>query len=694
MQLTQDMALAFHQGRFIVASLTDLNNYASNGFVFNDNRAPAITYSNTNPTTQSVSVLEGYSHTVPDPTDISHIQATLVNYTVNVASLSGATVTWPAGAQNNITFSNPTPGVYTAGNIFSISQWNSVKGAVVHAPRDYDQNWSYSVSLTPNYGNAVSFTTNVSVTPTAELSNPTNIQYDKDVNVTLSGTPTIIDTETDGIYHMTVTPNNVSAVNSMSSLYSTFNNNTKVLSITGLNSQVISGLANIILSPNAAYTSDFTLTYQLTNPVSNVVTTKTQYLTNANITPNLSNVSQTRYYDKNTVAKVFSSNVPQITATTPTVYRVEVRLNSNVGFISGGNIASLEPNWYAGNLTYSVSGTKSSINSQLANLWFFPNKDTYTTSSISISEWEDGFSQGGVSFNLVGNNNSYSGEVITLSTNGATFNPTFEQAYYRNCDILLVGQGGFGSKALIDTYSTPYKGPRGGGGGAGQVVYLTNTNYFNANATTVTNYINHGGSRGYQVGLTAHSNDFSGQGATTLNPIYTGPQTLLAWNGGHALGGFDNGYNDSYLSGGQYYAHPPGVFQTGAGGWRGSMTGASDEYDNVHGGSGIQYSGGDYVQATSGNSNYNTGVYVPGGGAGSAGNGSSSATGTAIPGAGTTVSISGTAVTYARGGHDGLYNNGTPQPGDGGNGGVTDASMTTQIHATDGQPGIVIIRFY
>lgn len=685
------MEQAFLLGRFIVPSLTELNNYSKNGFVFTDNRDPLITYSNTNPGSQSITVNEGEIHFVPVPTEITHIQATLVNYTVNVASLSGATVTWPTNVMDNITLTNPSPGVYTAGNIFSISQWNSVKSAMIHAPRDYDQAWHYTTSITPNSGNAVSFTTNVTVNPTTELSNATDIQYDKDVNATLTGTPTITDTEITGTYTMTVTPNNVSAVNSMSSSSATFNNTSKVLTIVGNRDSVTASLANIILNPNASYTSDFTLTYQLTNPVSNVVTSKTQYLTNANIVPNVSNLSTTRYYDKNTAAKLFSANVPQITATTPTVYRVELRLNSNVGAITRGNIASQETNWYAGNLTYSMSGTKSSINSQLGNLWFIPNKDTYTTTSISVSEWEDGIEQGGSSFNFIGNNNVYSGEVITLTSANPSFAPTFEQAYYRNCDILVVGSGGFGSVVSVDSYSTPYKGSRGGGGAAGQVVYLQNTNYFKANVSHVGAYTNHQNGL-YSLAYYEKQSSSANISSTVLN----GPNNyqIVAGDGGHAGGGFDTLYNNGYYSNGQWVATPSNTYVTGAGGWKGS-TSITDEYNNVHGGYGTLYNGGNYIQATAGNSNYNAGAYVPGGGAGSAGNGSSSASGTAIPGAGTTVSITGTAVTYARGGHDGLYNSGTPQPGDGGNGGVINlANGTIAIHPTAGQPGVVIIRFY
>lgn len=239
---------------------------------------------------------------------------------------------------------------------------------------------------------------------------------------------------------------------------------------------------------------------------------------------------------------------------------------------------------------------------------------------------------------VVASLSGYTIKTETFTSNG-TFFPKLNDRQFLDIEILVVGGGGSGGR----TISQAFGDAQCGGGGAGQLIYIPSFRVPQSVGTSIAITIGNGGTAPGvgTVGTTG--------GNTTFGNLIT------------ALGG----------GGGGVYAGTPGT-DGGSGGGCGSYYGAYN---------GVNTSTGGYPGGT----NYN-GAANAGGGGGSGGPGTINA-----GGAGTTVSISGSAVTYAAGGNgnSGLVN-GAANTGNGGSGSVTGSSA----NAGNGGSGIIILRYF
>jgi len=94
-----------------------------------------------------------------------------------------------------------------------------------------------------------------------------------------------------------------------------------------------------------------------------------------------------RSYVVDRTALLFPNNIPQITETdTGATYTVSLQLSSAIGQIqsSSDNFAS-PTGWTAGTRTYSVTGSKTTVNSALSNLYFFPFANTSSSATLTFS---------------------------------------------------------------------------------------------------------------------------------------------------------------------------------------------------------------------------------------------------------------------------------------------------------------------
>lgn len=236
----------------------------------------------------------------------------------------------------------------------------------------------------------------------------------------------------------------------------------------------------------------------------------------------------------------------------------------------------------------------------------------------------------------------YTIKTETFTSNG-TFFPKFNDRQFLNIEILVVGGGGSGGRTITNAFGDA----QCGGGGAGQFIYIPSFRVPQSAGTSIAITIGQGGS---QPGTGTVGNT---GGNTTFGSLIT------------ALGG----------GGGGVYAGTAGT-DGGSGGGSGSYCGVG--YSAF---AGSNTSTGGYP----GGGN-NSGGTNAGGGGGSGGSGNING-----GGPGTTVSISGSAVTYAAGGNgnSGVVN-GAANTGNGGSGSTSGSSAG----AGAGGSGIIILRYF
>jgi hypothetical protein len=156
--------------------------------------------------------------------------------------------------------------------------------------KDQTANYAYTANLSfanvavPANRDNVIWPINVTISNTSsEISTPSTFNYIEDAVQVITGAPQITDAWSGpGNYNIVITPNVTTPVFSLSSANatltanSTFNTQTKVLTINGTKANVNAHLANITLTPTSDTNATFSLDYSLTNPVSGLVTAVSQ----------------------------------------------------------------------------------------------------------------------------------------------------------------------------------------------------------------------------------------------------------------------------------------------------------------------------------------------------------------------------------------------------------------------------------
>ena len=327
---------------------------------------------------------------------------------------------------------------------------------------------------------------------------PGTLFYDEDTTEIISPAIQILDyTYSDSTgYTITITPSDVQGVLSMSSTgdaTSSFNNTSKVLTLTGTRTQINTNLKNITLIPGGDIRINYTLTYRLTTPRSTVVS-KTQTVQFGNTTQNTNCPSTYTAFNYMTtplnIGQTYFYGGPLITDPDPTGAQFTVTLNSTNGGLfstfakSGGNVQS-STFILAPQNPISFTGTKAQINTIFGGITTQINyhglpggsRDTVVyTQTKSTDTSESTLTSINITFTLASNSPSVTGTVWGNYPiyRGSSITLTFDQLYYGISSIELVGGGGGGSYVpVLGTLSNPSYSPIGAGGGGG---YLYQTN--------------------------------------------------------------------------------------------------------------------------------------------------------------------------------------------------------------------------
>ena len=178
----------------------------------------------------------------------------------------------------------------------------------------------------------------------------------------------------------------------------------------------------------------------------------------------------------NTVANIFATSTPTIQDGPDVGQTYTITLSSPVGRF--GNSAANA----AAESSYSFTGNRTQVNSELANIKFVNNVGVSSqTSNFTYTQSRSGFQQVNVSPTLTITPGSIGNTYTATITSDTTFTPTIEQVMFGNIQILTVGGGGAGGRSL----NTPRIG--GGGGGGGGAFYV-NAVRGTANALTNSTY--------------------------------------------------------------------------------------------------------------------------------------------------------------------------------------------------------------
>lgn len=369
------------------------------------------------------------------------------------------------------------------------------------------------------------------------VSQPT-IYYTEDTAFTITGAPQVTDTIYDGTgtYTYTITPSDVAAISTAtiggSGGTASFNNSTKIITITGIRSQVNGRLNAITITPTVDYAQNFNLQYTCVTPRADTAN-KIQVAAIGSNDTEVTNMNISRNYTANNSTNIFSTNIPFISdfdASNPTY---TVIFNCPNGQWSGPN--SINP-YVEGPLvsSLSITGTKTFINARFQFIKFYPTANFSTNTTFTYTQIKNGVTQVNQSVALIGAAGTHQFRTVDF-INSQTWTPTNADLMYGKIDsMLLVGGGGGGAV---------------GGGGGGEVKYivadftLQNTSY---------NIVVGGG------GIAGNSATDAGNGGNTTAFGYTarGGGGGFRWNNnGYGNGGYSFNLNGVQISGGIGTSH-------------------------------------------------------------------------------------------------------------------------------------------
>lgn len=370
------------------------------------------------------------------------------------------------------------------------------------------------------------------------LTNPTNVTYNEDTDFYNKTAPTITDAsfaDSTG-YTLTITPSSTSAVtllNTFGNLGGTesFNATTKVLTLTGTRAQInqhitaLSGstVVGYAITPGDNFDQNFFLTYSVTTP-RGTVATKIQNLLIGVTDTDAGNLGVNRTYLGSQGNTIFSTNTPFIgDVTAGATYTVFLTCSFGKFALDSNSTPST---------TFSISGTKTYINSKMAGIVFYPNPGVSSNGVFTWAQYKNNVLSFSQDITLTGTAQSYSGARTIAFGATQTWTPTPADVMYGKIAYLLVVGGGGGG---------------GIAGGAGGIVQQA-TNVSLAQQTyTIT--VGGGGAASSNWGL-------NGQGGNTGGTSSAFGLTATGGTGGYiplsplqtATPG-DGGDNDSYQGG-------------------------------------------------------------------------------------------------------------------------------------------------
>lgn len=376
-------------------SLSELNGYAAMQVeIAIDTRPTDFEFTTTS--NQSVTTWENQPFISPAGFDITKIVNAPddMSFSVNVASLPGTTVTW-----NNTTSTtgsamtvSSAAGAYTISGIKVIADWELVKAPTITMPVNPPNNWSYTSTL--HYWNVMTrpWTTGVTVVQLEQLSTASDFYYAADTISVLSNTPSVQNLGVPGLSNdnltLTLVPNIDYAVANLSSTstlggITSFNPIAGVYTIQGNLAQVNDHLVHISYTPPADSEVNWIATYYLYNASSDFTSSTTQHINNLDAI--YMSKPSTYYYNEDITTQVTST--PSITDTVSgaTSYVMTVVPSSGAGSVLSSSGSGGTSSFNSSTITLTISGTKTQVNSHLANLYLKTPTDYRGTTNLVYS---------------------------------------------------------------------------------------------------------------------------------------------------------------------------------------------------------------------------------------------------------------------------------------------------------------------
>ena len=197
---------------------------------------------------------------------------------------------------------------------------------------------------------------------------PASQYYNEDATLTIADYIQLVDThwaDTSG-YTVTITPSTayaVSVIGAGGTATKSFNNSTKILTLTGTRAAINSSLATLTVTPSGNYNQNFSIAYVAVTPRSITSPTKTQSLLFGNADTNITNMLTTRSFYNGKTTTLFPTSVPSITDGDPTGAQFTIQLNSNNGSLFSINYDNPTNGW-----TY--TGTKAEVNAVFSTILY------------------------------------------------------------------------------------------------------------------------------------------------------------------------------------------------------------------------------------------------------------------------------------------------------------------------------------
>jgi hypothetical protein len=370
-------------------SLQELNGYGNGTVSYTDNRPAGITFDRVNTTNQLVTINQHDTHQVYTGIEIVEVIRAAdctPTYTVNVSSITGATVSW-ATVPSGCTVTNPSTGVYRISGVNSKSIWNIVKRPTVSIPANFVGVGSYSATITYNTTQTKTWNVSLTVIDITNMDTADDFYFLGGVNGLIVGNPQVIDNYPT-TWNVTVTPSTASLITSLTTAGSggtvSFNGTTKVLSISGTKTQVNSHLNSISYVIPSTTKQDFTLQYVADNVALSEGDSKVQQMYT---TEYLSATRASESYTINTLANI--SNGPLVTDANYTgtgLYTMTITPSDTAAVSSMGSSVAVQ--YYPRN---AVGTTNITLRQALDN-------QTYTTISGSNAfvMYESDYSSAGI----------------------------------------------------------------------------------------------------------------------------------------------------------------------------------------------------------------------------------------------------------------------------------------------------------
>jgi hypothetical protein len=371
-------------------SLTELNGFV-NGFSlpYTDVRLANVIFDRPVPINQTQTVNRGF--TIPasigiDIDEILNAAESQPTYSINVSSLTGATITWaslPAG----VTVTEITAGQYVVSGFTDTVTWDLIKSPTIDFSDDFVGSFTYTSSISyysvAEGGQTVTWTTAVTVNNILFFTPPGQSIYDLSAVDTIDNEPQLGNLDAvypTAVWTVTITPSSIQSINTFTTTGTggsfSVNASTKVITISGTRAQVNSRLAGLQIDANAVPV-DFVLVYLATNSINASTDTVSQILISQGLSI-LGSVSQpTIYYNEDTSFLLTGS--PLITdvgfdGTGNYVYTITPSTASAINtatFAGSGGSISIN----SSTKVITVQGTRSQVNARLSQITITPGVD-------------------------------------------------------------------------------------------------------------------------------------------------------------------------------------------------------------------------------------------------------------------------------------------------------------------------------